>query len=134
MIKEIHVVGAAIKDGNRILAARRSSRMKSPLKWEFVGGKVESGETHQQALKREVQEELGVGIDVKGFVAEGCSEDGERKIVLHIYEAVIIEGEPAATEHDEIRWVDIRDLNELEWAEADIPACRELVKRYGGFL
>jgi len=127
-MKEIQVVGAAIRDGDRILAAQRSSSMKLPLKWEFVGGKIEKGETHQQALKREVMEELGAVIEVKDYIATGFSEMGETRITLHVYAAILLEGIPIAKEHAQLRWIEINKLNELDWAEADIPASENLIR------
>lgn len=130
-MKEIHVVGAAILNGSKVLAAQRSHAMSAPMKWEFAGGKVEPGETHQQALQRELREELGIDADVGSFLATGSSDQGDRTILLHIYEAKIVRGEPVAREHARIRWVEIDGMGELDWAEADIPACKELMKRYG---
>lgn len=126
---EIYVVGAAIIDGSKVLAAQRSRSMKTPLKWEFVGGKVEPGETHAQALIREVQEELGVRIGVKEHIATGYSTLGDKRIVLHVYEAELLDGTPTAREHERLEWVDLDKLMELDWAEADIPACNELVRK-----
>lgn len=126
---EIHVVGAAIMDGGKVLAAQRSEKMNSPLKWEFVGGKVEQGESHHQALEREVFEELEVRIRAGDHIATGYSIFNGKKIVLHVYKAELIKGVPVLKEHARIRWVDIASLMELDWAEADIPACRELIKR-----
>ena len=129
-MREIHVVGAAILEGSRVLAARRSADMHPPLKWEFAGGKVEDGESYEQALKREILEELGVDIRVGPPVAVGVSETGGRRVVLHVYEAGIIEGKPVPKEHSTLEWVEISRLSGLDWADADIPACRELERRY----
>lgn len=126
-MKEIHVVGAAIMDGSKVLAAQRSKKMKSPLKWEFVGGKVEKGETHKSALEREVQEELGIRIEVKDFVAEGSSLIEDKRIILYVYKASILEGIPKVREHLQLRWVDIEDIEQLDFAEADLPACQKLL-------
>lgn len=130
-MKEVHVVGAAIMDGENVLAAQRSINMSAPLKWEFAGGKVEEGETHTQALERELLEELGVRIKVLGFLAAGTSEIDDKNIMLHVYEAEIVEGKPIPKEHSRLEWIEIDALGELDWAEADIPACTELMRRYG---
>ena len=129
-LKEIHVVGAAIIDNKKVLVAQRSKMMKCPLKWEFVGGKIEEGETPQQALEREVKEELGIRIRVGGYLAMGSSVIEGRKIVLHVYEAELVEGEPIAKEHSMLQWIYINDIMEYDWAEADLPACRELMKKF----
>src|SRR5690242_9752672 len=128
---EIHVVGAAIRDGDKILAVRRSPEMKAPLKWEFAGGKVELGETHEQALLRELSEELGVIARIKHYIATGLSEDNGKRIILHVYEAEILKGIPEIREHIEMKWVSFDELAGLDWADADIPVCRELVRKYG---
>ncbi len=130
-MQEIHVVGAAIIKGSGVLAAKRSIEMDPPLKWEFAGGKVEQGESHAQALVREISEELGVRITVKGFLSDGIYETDERRILLHVYEAAIIDGEPVPREHSQLLWIEIDRLGELDWADADIPACKALMKRYG---
>lgn len=129
-MKEIDVVGAAIKDGNRVLAAQRSETMISPLKWEFVGGKVEKNETHEAALKRELKEELGIDISVGDFIAKGSSIIEDKKINLYVYSAQILDGLPQITEHAKILWVEIEHMMELDWAEADIPACEHIIHGY----
>lgn len=128
-MREIHVVGAAIIQEDKVLAAQRSNKMSHPLKWEFAGGKVEEGETHRQALQRELYEELGISVKVNDFVASGNSEINGSRIVLHVYEAEITEGIPVKGEHSSLRWVEIGRLLELDWADADIPACKELIKK-----
>ncbi len=130
-MKDIQVVGAAVLEGGKVLAARRSADMRQPFKWEFAGGKVEDGETHAQALAREIHEELGIRVTVGDFVAEGIDEDGDRRIMLDVYEASITEGRPVPMEHSEIKWVGIDDLGSLDWAEPDIPVCKALMKKYG---
>ncbi|NLD46989.1 MAG: (deoxy)nucleoside triphosphate pyrophosphohydrolase [Clostridiaceae bacterium] len=132
-MKEIHVVGAAITDGNLVLAAQRSDKMKLPLKWEFPGGKIEKNETHQQALMREIYEELGVRIRVDDFLADGYSIMEDKKIILFVYNASIVEGIPKAKEHTQLKWVEIDKILELDWAEADYPVCKELLKILKGY-
>jgi 8-oxo-dGTP diphosphatase len=128
---EIQVVGAAIREGTKVLAAQRSAKMNMPLKWEFAGGKVEENETHQKALKREVYEELGLIIEVLDFLAVGYSEINGKTIALYVYDSKINGGEINMNEHSQIKWVEIRELDKLDWAEADIPACKKLIELYG---
>lgn len=130
-MREIHVVGAAIIQDGKVLAAKRSAKMYPPFKWEFAGGKIESGETHKQALSREIHEELGILISVGVFAGQGVHDDGDRRIVLDVYEASITEGLPVPKEHSEIRWIEMDSLGSLDWAEPDIPVCRELMRKYG---
>lgn len=131
-MKEIHVVGAAITDKNLVLAAQRSDKMNLPFKWEFPGGKIEKNETHQKALKREIYEELGIHISVGDFLADGYSIVDDKKIILFVYNASIVEGTPKAKEHIQLKWVEIDRILELDWAEADYPACNELLKNLKG--
>lgn len=128
-MKEIEVVGAAIIKDGKVLAAQRSAEMYPPLKWEFPGGKVEKGESHVKALEREIFEELGIIVRVKDFIAKGSHETRDRKITLHVYMADIVEGEPQKKEHSSLEWIGIGEFERLDWAEADIPACREIVRR-----
>ena len=125
---EIEVVGAAIIEGNKVLATQRSEIMKLPLKWEFPGGKIQKGETHEEALIRELREELGIDISVGNFIAKGSSVVDDRLINLYVYSAKILKGTPQAREHARIVWMDIEEIMKLDWAEADLPACKQLLK------
>ncbi|AEV67966.1 (deoxy)nucleoside triphosphate pyrophosphohydrolase [Acetivibrio clariflavus] len=127
---EIEVVGAAIIEDNKVLAAQRSEIMKLPLKWEFAGGKVQKGETHEKALVRELREELGIEVSVGDFIAKGSSVIEDRLINLYVYSAKILKGVPQAREHARIMWIDIEDIMKLDWAEADLPACEQLLKKF----
>ena len=114
----IHVVAAAIIRDGYVLAAHR---VRPQVGWEFPGGKVERGESEIAALRREIDEELGAGIDVG--VRLGEATDGGIRLVL--YAATIAEREPSAMhDHDGIAWVAVTDLAELDW----LPIDRELVE------
>lgn len=130
-MEEIHVVGAAIIENNKILAAQRSEKMDNTCKWEFPGGKVEACETHCEALKRELKEELGIKVITGDHIATGYSVNNGNKIVLHVYKATIAEGYPKAIEHKELKWIDLPEMVDLDWAEADIPACRKILENNG---
>jgi len=130
----VQVVGAALLDGSRVLVAQRSG---GPFdgQWEFPGGKVEPGESDRAALVRECQEELGVGIDPGAFVGEvvldgvvGGGAPGAS--TLRIWSARIVQGEPVAHEHAQLRWVGAGELDDLDWIRADrplLPAVRRLL-------
>ena len=121
----VRVVGAAIVRNRRCLAAQRSACMSLPLKWEFPGGKVETGEEPEEALVREIQEELGVDITVGPYLATGTVPHRGQTLILDIYEATLQgEAEPVAHEHATLRWVTAAELTELDWAEADRPPLR----------
>ena len=117
------VVGAAIVRDGRCLVAKRSPTMRAPGKWEFPGGKVEVGETPHDALVREISEELGVTIEVGALLGRGTATP----IVLDVYLAALVAGEPQATEHAELRWIGPDEVEALDWAEADQPVLSGLV-------
>ena len=123
MKKHINVVAAVIHNEHKeILCALRSPVMALPNLWEFPGGKIEEGESHETALIREIQEELNIEIEVGENVEDTYFEYENFTIQLTSYFASIKSGEMKATEHAELRWVTIDKLKDLEWAPADIPA------------
>ena len=113
----IHVVGAAILSGARCFVAQRSETMPLPLQWEFPGGKVEDGEDPRGALRREIAEELGLEVEVGEFLGRGVV--GE--VTLDVYLARRVAGEIALHEHRAGRWVTAEEIEELDWAAADVP-------------
>lgn len=119
------VVAAAIERGGRYLAARRTRPAWAAGRWEFPGGKVDAGETDDEALAREIREELGVDIEVKRRIpGEWPLHDD---LVLHLYAATLITGEPAPLEqHDEIRWVTPSEFDGIDWLPSDVDAVRSL--------
>jgi 8-oxo-dGTP diphosphatase len=118
------VVGAAIVRDGRLLAARRTAPSSAAGRWEFPGGKVEPGETETASLVREVGEELGVRIRVERWLA-GSEQIGER-YVLRVALAVLEEGDPVPTEHDELRWLGADELEAVDWLDGDRPFLTEL--------
>ncbi|MGG0176424.1 8-oxo-dGTP diphosphatase MutT [Gottfriedia acidiceleris] len=128
MKKQIKVVGAVIRnDQNQILCALRSPEMNMPNSWEFPGGKIEKNEKPEEALVREIQEELGCEIFVTELVEDVIHEYPNIIVNLITYEAKIISGMPVANEHAKIEWKEISELNELEWAPADLPTVEKLM-------
>lgn len=121
-MKRIEVVAAAIVRDGRVLAARRSAEMVLPNLWEFPGGKIEPGEPAEDALTRELQEELGCTVEVGQLVIETHHQYEFGLVILSTYYAKIRFGTPAATEHSELRWCNAAELTTLEWAPADLPA------------
>ncbi|MDQ0643770.1 (deoxy)nucleoside triphosphate pyrophosphohydrolase [Microbacterium murale] len=121
MKKQINVVGAVLIRDGAALAAQRSRTMSLPGLWEFPGGKVEFGETPQDALAREIQEELLCTVSV-GERVEATTHEYEFGVVtLTTYYATIVDGDPRLTEHADLRWIPLTDLYSVDWAPADIP-------------
>jgi 8-oxo-dGTP diphosphatase len=123
----VAVVGAAIIRDGLVFCARRASGEIAGL-WEFPGGKVDPGETPEQALKREIAEELGVSISVGEKIAVANVETPKAQIELTTYFGTIIGSqEPQLSDdHDDSRWLAPQDLLRLNWAEADIPTAQAL--------
>jgi 8-oxo-dGTP diphosphatase len=112
------VVGAAIIDNGRLLAAQRAAPPELAGGWELPGGKVEPGETDEEALARECHEELGIDIAVGHRVGDDWPlHDG---YVMHVWTATIANGEPEALEHSELRWLAEPELFDVAWLPADL--------------
>ncbi|GAA1555736.1 (deoxy)nucleoside triphosphate pyrophosphohydrolase [Brevibacterium picturae] len=130
MKKEINVVGAVVTNDGKILSAQRSESMSLPGMWEFPGGKIEPGETPRAALVREMHEELLCTVEIGEEVTSTRYEYDFGFVTLTTFYATLIDGEPQLTEHSEIRWIDVADLNSVEWAPADVPAVETIMAAY----
>jgi len=131
-VPELHVVGAAIVEGGRVLLTRRGPAMSMAGKWEFPGGKVEPDETPAAALAREVAEELGLAIEVADGapLGRGTALVGGRRIVLEVHLARRLDQRaPHLSEHDAASWFAPDELPALDWPEADLPILAELAAR-----
>jgi 8-oxo-dGTP diphosphatase len=120
------VVGVAVVHGGRILAARRSYPVESEGRWEFPGGKDDDGESPDEALVREIDEELGCRISIgRWLVPEVEIRTGLR---LRVAVATLVDGEPIprAGEHDAVRWLRPDQLDDVDWLPADRPFAEEL--------
>ncbi len=112
-------MGAAIVRDGRVLAARRTSPADAAGRWELPGGKVEPGETPEEALVREVAEELGCTVVVVGWLP-GEVAIGDRH-VLTVALVELVDGEPRPHEHDLVRWLGVDELGTVDWLEPDRP-------------
>lgn len=119
---QIDVVGAVIVREGTVLSAQRSPSMSLAGMWEFPGGKIEHGETPEEALLREMKEELLCTIVVGEHVETTSHKYDFGTVTLSTFYGTLIEGEPTLTEHSAIRWIPIAELDSLVWAPADIPA------------
>jgi 8-oxo-dGTP diphosphatase len=128
--KRINVVGAVLTRGNTILAAQRSSTMSLSGMWEFPGGKIEPHELPKEALIRELKEELLCTAEIGNLVQTTEHEYEFGTVILTTFYCSLICGEPKLTEHSEIRWVQVADLDQLNWAPADIPAVMQVMRDF----
>ena len=113
------VVAALIWEGDKFLACQRPAHKARGLLWEFVGGKVESGETPEQALIRECREELDVAVAPKDVFMTVIHEYPDLTVRLILFNAVIAEGTPKLLEHNDLRWITTAQIDELEFCPAD---------------
>jgi len=125
----IEVVGAVIVHDDQILVARRGPGGEAGDLWEFPGGKVEPGETPEQALVREIAEELGCEVEVGAHVTTTIHEYDAVVVSLSTYLCALVDGTPSTSEHAELAWVQPSELHVLEWAPADVPAVDILATR-----
>ena len=129
--KTIEVVAALIWRGDRFLACQRPPEKARGLLWEFLGGKVENGESGEQALVRECFEELGVTVAVRGVFMDVTHEYPDLIVHLTLYEAEIAQGEPQKLEHYDIRWITVDEIRRYDFCPADQVFCREIKRRCG---
>ena len=120
------VVAALIWDENRFLACQRPAHKARGLLWEFVGGKVEPGETREQALIRECQEELAVTVAVQDVFMEVDHVYPDLTVHLTLFNASIAEGDPQKIEHNDLRWITVEEIDQYEFCPADEEILRRL--------
>ena len=113
------VVAALIWEGDRFLACQRPAHKARGLLWEFVGGKVEPGETHEQALVRECREELGVTVAVGERSLQVVHEYPDLTVRLTLFRAAIVEGAPQRLEHADLRWLTVEEMDAYPFCPAD---------------
>lgn len=130
MKRELFVVAAAIIKDNKVFSAQRGNKGKTAFKWEFPGGKIEPGETPEQALARELKEELSINVEVHELIT--AIVDEYEDVILHIdtYRCSLISGTPALSEHINMAWSDKNELEKLEFSPADKPTLEKIKKEY----
>ena len=124
------VVAALIWDNDKFMICQRPENKARGLLWEFVGGKVESGETKEQALIRECREELNVLLSVGDVFMDVVHEYPDLKVHLTLFDATIAEGEPQKLEHNDIQWITPCEIPNYEFCPADEEILKEITKRY----
>ena len=126
-MKTVRVVAAVIRKDDKIFATQRGYGEFKGM-YEFPGGKIEKGETPEEALKREIKEELGVTIETDGFIATIEHDYPDFHLIMDCYYAHVVEGVIKANEHMALRWISVDEIAGLEWLPADwkvLPFVRE---------
>ena len=115
----VDVVAALIWKNNKFMICQRPAHKARGLLWEFVGGKVELGETKEQALIRECKEELNVLLSVGDIFMEVTHEYPDITVHLTLFNATIADGEPQKLEHNDIKWITPSEIPNYEFCSAD---------------
>ena len=124
------VVAALIWDGDKFMICQRPAHKARGLLWEFVGGKVEPGETKEQALIRECQEELAVTLEVGDVFMDVVHEYPDLTVHLTLFHARIAEGVPQKLERNDIRWITVDEIDGYAFCPADEEILRRLKDVY----
>ena len=120
------VVAALIWEGDRFLACQRPAHKARGLLWEFVGGKVEPGESREEALIRECREELDITIAPRDVFLTVIHEYPDLTVRLTLYNAAIVSGDPKLLEHNDLRWITVQEIDCLEFCPADEEILKKL--------
>ena len=130
MSNPIRVVGAVFHDGERFLACRKKPGKPLEGHWEFPGGKIEPGETPEQALAREIREELNLIAEVGQKVTTTTYEYEFATIELTTFYCTLVDGDLRLTDHDATKWVTSTEAAHLTWAPADTPAVEAIASSH----
>ena len=124
------VVAALIWDNDKFMICQRPATKARALLWEFVGGKVEQGETKEQALIRECREELAVTLLVGNIFMDVIHNYPDITVHLTLFNATIAKGEPRKLEHNDIKWITPDEIPNYDFCPADEGILKEIIKRY----
>ena len=129
-MKTIQVVAAVLFWQGKVLCVQRAEHEREyvSLKWEFPGGKIEVGESREEALVREIREELSVDIEVSEFLMTVEHTYPDFHLTMHVFKCVLDQGEITLNEHVALKWLSIDELDQLDWAAADVPVVKSLMQ------
>ena len=127
----VEVVAALIWQDEKFMICQRPVHKARGLLWEFVGGKVEPGETKEQALIRECREELDVTLSVGDVFMDVVHEYPDLTVHLTLFNAIIAEGEPQMLEHNDIQWIEPSEIPNYAFCPADEEILREIITQRG---
>lgn len=128
----VEVVAALIWKNGKFMICQRPAHKARGLLWEFVGGKVEPGETKEQALVRECREELAVTVAVQDEFMSLVHEYPDITIRLTVFNAYIAEGVPQLLEHNDIRWISPKEIKNYDFCPADNKILEKIAEVYHG--
>jgi len=129
-VKATEVVAALIWQGDKFMICQRPAHKARGLLWEFVGGKVEPGETKEEALIRECKEELGVLLSVDDVFMDVTHEYPDLTVHLTLFSATIAEGVPQKLEHNDIQWITSAEIGQYDFCPADEVILERIRERY----
>lgn len=118
-MKHIEVVAAVIEKDDKVFCCQKGNKGECAYKWEFPGGKIEPGETHKEALTREIKEELDCLIKVNNYLTTINHQYNTFHLTMHVYLCELIDKEPILSEHIDSKWCSKDKLKDLDFAEAD---------------
>ena len=124
------VVAALVWDDDKFMICQRPAHKKRGLLWEFVGGKVEAGESKDAALIRECREELDVEIEVKDIFMDVVHNYPDLLVHLTLFNSTIKEGTPKLLEHKDIKWITPEEIGDFEFCPADEEILKRIIKEY----
>ena len=125
-----YVVAAVIEKKGKFLIAQRKAGSHLERKWEFPGGKVEEGETLEEALSRELLEEFGIKAEIDRLFCETYFDYGDVSIKLSAFRVILFSGDITLKEHERIEWIEPKDYRLYDMADADIPIANKLLEMY----
>ena len=128
------VVAALLWEGKRFLIAQRPPHKARGLLWEFVGGKVEPGETKEEALRRECREELGIELEAEEVYMDVTHVYPDLSVHLTLFHARITGGTPQRLEHHDLRWITAAEIDGYDFCPADVEILARLKRDYGSEL
>lgn len=126
----VEVVAALIWKDEKFLICQRPAHKARGLLWEFVGGKVEVGETKKQALVRECQEELAITVEPHDIFTEVIHEYPDILVHLALFNCTILHGEPQLLEHNDMRWISSADIPSYNFCPADVEILKKILKEH----
>lgn len=128
MEKVVEVVAALIWDKDKFLICQRPANKARGLLWEFAGGKVEQGETKEQALIRECQEELAITVELHEVFTEVTHDYPEITVHLTLFNCNILRGQPQLLEHNDMKWIIPADIKNYEFCPADVEILKKTIE------